>query len=126
MPSFQTSLTPSRRAAGRLVGKVRRRLQKALADRPDIKRSDIARELNIHRSVITRQLSGAQDISVSRVAEIACALGYDVEFDLVDNGTRRGNEFVGPTPTITTFNVKTFNGSSVGSVPRSNLVEVST
>lgn len=125
MQSFQTSLTPSRRAAGRLVGKVRRRLQKALADRPDVKRSDIARELNIHRSVITRQLRGGQDISVSRVAEIASVLGYDVEFDLVDNGQSLGNEKARVAPTITVFEVKTSNGSQTASAASSSFVKAS-
>jgi plasmid maintenance system antidote protein VapI len=49
-------------------------------DETDVTRSDIARALDVHRSVITRQLSGHQDMSLGRVAEIAWTLGYEPEF----------------------------------------------
>lgn len=80
--SFQIAIAPNRKAAARFVGRVRRRLQKAFVDNPDIKRSDVARFLDVNRSVITRQLSGHQDLSLGRVAEIAWALGYEPEFNL--------------------------------------------
>jgi hypothetical protein len=80
--SFQITLTPAKRAAGRYVGLVRRKLQKALADRTDLTQADIARELDVNRSVITRQLRGSADMSLARVAEIATILGYEPDFVL--------------------------------------------
>ena len=77
MVSFQISLTPSRRAAGRFINEVRRKLQKALveeAERTGLTQSDIARELNVHRSVINRELRGYKDITLGRVAELAHAM----------------------------------------------------
>lgn len=82
MASLRTLVSPNRRAAARLVGQTRRRLQKALAERPNVKRTKIADALGVHRSVITKQFNGSQDMSIGRAAELAWALGYEAEFVL--------------------------------------------
>jgi transcriptional regulator with XRE-family HTH domain len=91
MPSFRGSLTPTRREAARFVTGVRRSLQKALAEESEkrgLSQSDIAREIGVHRSVINRELQGYQDITLGRVAELACALGRKPTFDLPPRNTR--------------------------------------
>lgn len=78
MTSFQITLKPSRRTAGRFVAEVRRTLQKALAEenqRTGLTQSDIARTIVVHRSVISRELRGYKDITLGRVAELAFAMG---------------------------------------------------
>lgn len=80
--SYQITLAPNRKAAARFVGKVRRRLQRGLADNPTVTRAQIARELGVHRSVVTRQLQGHADMSLGRAAELAWAMGYRPKFDL--------------------------------------------
>jgi plasmid maintenance system antidote protein VapI len=80
--SFRITLAPNRKAATRFIGSVRRRLQRAFVDNPDVSRSDVARQLDVHRSVITRQLQGTADMSLGRIAEIAWALGYRPKFEL--------------------------------------------
>ena len=82
MTSFQLSVTPHRRVAARFVSAVRRRLQRAYAEAPEIRQTDIARALGVHRSVINRQLRGHQDMTLGRVAELSWALGYEPVFDL--------------------------------------------
>lgn len=84
MTSFQLSLTPHRRAAARFVDSVHRRLKKAYADRPEVSQTQIAEQLGVHRSVISRQLRGRENMTLSRVAELAWTLGYEPNFDLVD------------------------------------------
>ena len=73
--SFQIAIDPSRRAAARFIGLVRRGLQAAFVDNPECSRSNVAASIGVHRSVITRQLNGQADMSLGRVAEIAWALG---------------------------------------------------
>jgi hypothetical protein len=80
--SYRIATPKSRKAATRFVGKVRRQLQKALADNPDITRTQIADAIGVHRSVITRQLNGHADMSLGRVAEIAWATGFRPQFGL--------------------------------------------
>ena len=87
MSSFQITLTPSKRAAGRFVSRVRRKIQKALAEeekKSGIKQTDIARTIGVHRSVINREIRGEKDLTLSRVAELAMALGRIPSFELLE------------------------------------------
>lgn len=87
MPSFQITLTPSKRAAGRFVLKVRRQLQKAFADesaRRGLTQAAIADAIGVHRSVINRELRGNKDITLGRVAELAWALGRTATIEFPD------------------------------------------
>jgi|HubBroStandDraft_4_1064222.scaffolds.fasta_scaffold362163_2 transcriptional regulator with XRE-family HTH domain len=85
MPSFQISVSPSRRAAGRFITRVRRAIQKALAEecqQSGLTQSDIARAIGVHRSVVNRELRGQKDMTLGRVAELALALGRTIAFEL--------------------------------------------
>ncbi|MBR1148369.1 helix-turn-helix transcriptional regulator [Bradyrhizobium sp. AUGA SZCCT0431] len=78
MTSFQITIEPHQRAAGRFIGSVRRGLQKAYAEAKKnngLKQSDIARTIGVHRSVINRELTGLKDMTLGRVAELAHILG---------------------------------------------------
>ena len=93
MPSFQIAIKPSRRAAGRFVSRVRTALQRALVEegeRRGLNQSKIAEEIGVHRSVISRELNGRQDITLGRVGELASALGREIEFKLVPQKARDG------------------------------------
>ncbi len=86
MTSFQIAISPSRSAAGRFISRVRRSLQRALIEEGElsgINQSRVADAIGVHRSVISRELNGRQDITLGRVAELAWALGREVEFSLV-------------------------------------------
>lgn len=93
MTSFQIALSPNRRAAARFVGSVRRKLQRAYA-LTGVNQSEIADKLGVHRSVISRQLRGQADLSLSRLGEIAWALGFEPQLELlareVDATTNHG------------------------------------
>src|SRR5580692_10248176 len=87
MPSLQITITPNRRAAARFVGGVRRALQKAFVEeqkKRGLNQSFIARLLNVHRSVINRELKGLKDMTLGRVAELAWAMGKRPRFFLDD------------------------------------------
>ena len=86
MTSFQIAISPSKRAAGRFISGVRRSLQRALVEESELNgtnQSRVAHEIGVHRSVISRELNGRQDITLGRVAELAWALGREIEFTLV-------------------------------------------
>lgn len=94
MTSFQIGISPSRRAAARFVGKVRRALQSAVEEERanhGVTQSDIARCIGVHRSVISRELNGRADINLGRIAELAFALGREIEFDLKPQHDRKSN-----------------------------------
>ena len=78
MPPFRITISPSRRAAARIVSDARSGLQRALVienERRGITQSDIARAIGVHRSVINREMRGQKDIGLGRVGELAWALG---------------------------------------------------
>ena len=85
--SFRITISPKDQAAGSFVSRVRRGLQKALAEEAQkrgLTQSDLARAIGVNRSVISRELRGYKDLSLSRVAELAWALGRRPVFDLVE------------------------------------------
>ena len=85
--SFRLPMSPEDRAAGRFVSRVRRGLQQALAEeakRRGLSQSDLARAIGVNRSVISRELRGHKDLSLSRVAELAWAMGRRPVFELVE------------------------------------------
>lgn len=86
MTSFQIAISPSKRAAGRFISKVRRALQRALVEDQaisGINQSAVAEAIGVHRSVVSRELNGRQDITLGRVAELAWAMGREIDFQLV-------------------------------------------
>jgi len=87
MPSYRTSITPHKKAAGRFVASVRRELQKALADEHvarGLTQASIAAELGVNRSVVHRQIVGHENLTLTSVAEIAHALGRLPHFALLN------------------------------------------
>ena len=101
MPSFRLSITPHKAAGARFIARVRRELQKALAEEHasprKLTQAEIARVLGVHRSVINRQLLGVENLTLGRVGELACVLGREPEFVL-----REPEEIPGANHPITT------------------------
>jgi transcriptional regulator with XRE-family HTH domain len=97
--SFQIGLSPHKRAAGRFVEAVRRALQQALVEekaRNGTTQAEIARVLGVHRSVINREFQGLQDLSLSRVAELAFALNRKAILDLPVRSGKKGSNINPP------------------------------
>jgi transcriptional regulator with XRE-family HTH domain len=93
MSSFQITVSPSRRAAGRFVSHVRRAIQRALEEehqKSGLTQSDIARAIGVHRSVINRELRGQKDFTLGRLAELAWALGRKPVFELIEEKLEKG------------------------------------
>jgi plasmid maintenance system antidote protein VapI len=109
MTSFQIGISPSRRAAGRFISRVRRALQRALVEESDssgLNQSKVADAIGVHRSVISRELNGRQDITLGRIAELAWAMGREIEFELVVPVQRHGDNRVAVSTRSSLDNVK--------------------
>jgi transcriptional regulator with XRE-family HTH domain len=101
MASFQISLTPAKRVAGRFAATVRRELQKALAEERKARgltQAAVAAELGVNRSVIHRQIIGHENMTIGRVGEIAGVLGREICFSLVCPQPYGNNAVLLPTP----------------------------
>ena len=55
-------------------------------------RADIARKLDVHRSVITRRLTGGQNMTVESIADMVWALGQCIKVDIFDPALHLTNE----------------------------------
>jgi len=94
MGSFQITISPKRRAAARFISDVRRAIQEAFAVQQSangLTQSEIARRLEVHRSIISRELRGNSDLTLGRVGELAWALGKKAVFELEDIETGTDN-----------------------------------
>lgn len=123
MPSFQISVSPSRRAAARYIERVRRELLKALAEENNaagFTQSDIARAIGVHRSVINRELRGKKDITLGRVAELAFAMGRDIEFSLPQIAQTKGDNTHAKASGASEFKVTNTAATSADITPQSN------
>ena len=121
MTSFQISLSPKRRASGRFVARVRQALQKALAEEKvarGLTQSEVARMIEVHRSVVSRELRGRSDITLGRVGELAWALGREIKFDLVIPSLPDGTNH---TTQITSPKIETYLSQAVPSAVPSTL-----
>jgi transcriptional regulator with XRE-family HTH domain len=94
---------PSRRAAARFVTDVRRKILKALEEeqkKTGLKQTDIARAIEVHRSVINRELRGKKDLTLGRAAELAWAMGRTPTFELPEQKHAQGSNLPKPEPYV--------------------------
>jgi hypothetical protein len=85
MTSFVFDIGEKARAISRFLGEVRAELQMALASEKKSRKltqQQIAKMIGTDRSVINRQLIGYDNLTLRRVAELAWAMGWDIEFRL--------------------------------------------
>ena len=85
--SLLVDIGGKRRAAGRYINQIRRRLITTVlnAEEQGITRAEIARRIGCDRARITRQLNGNSNITLRSIAEIAWAVGKKpTSFELID------------------------------------------
>jgi plasmid maintenance system antidote protein VapI len=89
------------RKVSRFIGEVRSELQNALMEEKasrKLTQQNIASLIGVNRSVINRQLIGSENLTLRRVAELAWALGWDIEFRLLKTETARAENHVPGSP----------------------------
>ena len=85
MTSFQFDIGSRARNAGRFIGRVRNELLKALADQKlegKLTQQELARKLEVHRSLVNRQLSGEANLTLRSLADLAWAMDMEISFEL--------------------------------------------
>lgn len=83
--SYRYSIAPKSKKVGRFLGQVRRELQKAFLEEKKARgltQAQIARELGVDRSVVNRQLSGTENLTLRRLGEYGFIFGRDPHFSL--------------------------------------------
>lgn len=87
---YQTRLDPKERQVARFLGNVERAFQRAFTDakkQRKLTQQQLAVTLGVDRSAINRRLLGRENMTERTLAEMAFAMGYDIEFKLVPRKT---------------------------------------
>lgn len=106
MISYIFDIGERARKVGRFAASVREGLQYALfteKGRRKLTQQQIASMIGVNRSVINRQVMGTENLTIRRVAELAWAIGWDVELIFHDPLLRQGNRTIPGTNVIEHF-----------------------
>ena len=102
MTFFRFDIGERARTSGRLIGRVRRELLKAITEekRDGLTQQELARRLETRRSDINRQLSGEAEITLRSLADLAWALDREVTVELRRVDDAPGQNIAPTTSTI--------------------------
>jgi transcriptional regulator with XRE-family HTH domain len=124
--SFHFDIGSRARQAGRLIGRVRSELLRALSERKaetGLSQQALARKLEVHRSLINRQLTGEANLTLRSLADLAWALDMEVSFELKKPTVETGQNQPTTTSTIEYGQIKFLNGRISRSFPAAEHVE---
>jgi transcriptional regulator with XRE-family HTH domain len=102
MTFFRFDIDARSRTAGRLIGRIRRQLLKAITEEKltGLTQQELARRLESERSNINRQLSGEAEITLRSLAELAWALDREITFEFRPIHAVSGQNIAPTTSTI--------------------------
>jgi transcriptional regulator with XRE-family HTH domain len=110
---FQFDIGSRARNAGRFIGRVREELLKALSERKKdgkLSQQELARKLDVHRSVINRQLTGEANLTLRALADLAWAMDMEISFELRKPSVDAGQNQPATTTTIGHAQIKYLDG----------------
>jgi transcriptional regulator with XRE-family HTH domain len=87
MTSYQMRLTDRERKVGRAVYRTQRQIIRALAkakDKKGLTQQALAEKLGVDRSVINRRVTGRANLTLRTLAELAWALGCELDVQFVE------------------------------------------
>jgi transcriptional regulator with XRE-family HTH domain len=111
--SFHFDIGSRARNAGRFIGRVRNELLKALSERKQegkFTQQELAKKLEIHRSLVNRQLSGESNLTLRSLADLAWAMDMEISFELRKPAMEAGQNQPVVTSTISHGQIKYING----------------
>ena len=102
MTFFRFDVGARSRTAGRLMGRIRRELLRAVTEEKQagLTQQELARRLESGRSNINRQLSGEAEITLRSLADLAWALDREITFELRRPDEAAGQNIAPQTSTI--------------------------
>jgi transcriptional regulator with XRE-family HTH domain len=101
--SFRFDVGIKRLRASRLIGRVRAEIWKALKEEEEasgLTHKDLAKQLDLRVSELSKQLDGAAPLSLRSIAELAGALNRDISFALTRHAPAQEQNFVSETSTL--------------------------
>lgn len=91
--SYQIKIDPRSSKAGRFISRVHKEIQNAFVS-SGMKQNDLAKKLEIDRSVINRQLLGESNLTLRSISDLAWAMGCDINFTISKPNHSHGANYV--------------------------------
>jgi transcriptional regulator with XRE-family HTH domain len=113
--SFQFDIGGRARVAGRFIGHVRNELLRVLAEqkaKTGLTQQALASKLDVHRSLINRQLSGEANMTLRSLADLAWAMGMEISFELKKPTIEVGQNNIIATSTVGPGQMNLIDGGS--------------
>lgn len=113
MTLFQFDIGDRARKTGRLIGRVRHELIRALSEKRTkerITQQALAKKLGVHRSLINRQLSGEANLTLRSLADLAWAMDMELVFELREPSKSAGQNEQIETSTVSHAPPRVVNG----------------
>lgn len=122
MTSFHFDIGSRARNAGRFISRVQGELLRALAERKKESRfsqQSLANKLEVHRSLVNRQLTGEANLTLRSLADLAWAMDLEIELELRKPRLEAGKNQTSATSTVESAPIKVLCGvrSSAAPVP---------
>ncbi|GAB1717133.1 MAG: hypothetical protein NTAFB05_21750 [Nitrobacter sp.] len=117
MTLFQFDIGDRARKTGRLIGRVRHELIRALSEKrakERVTQQALAEKLGVHRSLINRQLSGETNLTLRSLADLAWAMDMELVFELREPVRGSGQNEQIETSTVSHAPPKIVNGRRGG------------
>jgi len=111
--SFHFDIGSRARNAGRFISRVQSELLRALAERKKESRfsqQSLANKLEVHRSLINRQLSGEANLTLRSLADLAWAMDLEIALELKKPDVGPGKNQSSATSTVESAPIKVLNG----------------
>lgn len=115
MTSFQFDIGNRARTTGRLLGKVRSELLRALAEQKadaPFSQQDLAQKLDLERSLINKQLAGESNLTLRALADFAWAMDLEISFELKKQVQEAGQNEAATTSTVGHSPMRFINGGA--------------
>jgi transcriptional regulator with XRE-family HTH domain len=102
MRSYRFDIGARSRKAGRLIGRVRNELLKALTEQKQagLTQQELAQRLEMKRAQINRQFSGEENLTLRSLADLAWALDREITIELRRPIETEGQNIAPETSTI--------------------------
>jgi transcriptional regulator with XRE-family HTH domain len=111
--SFHFDIGSRARNAGRFIARVRNELLRALTEKKKeakFSQQALARKLEVHRSLINRQLTGETNLTLRSLADLAWAMDLEISFELKKPAIEPGKNQASVTSTVQSSPIRVING----------------
>jgi plasmid maintenance system antidote protein VapI len=118
--SFHFDIGSRGRNAGRFIARVRNELLRALAEKKKeskFSQQALANKLEVHRSLINRQLAGEANLTLRSLSDLAWAMDLEIELELKKPADEIGKNHTNATSTVQSAPIKVLSGVRNAVVP---------